>query len=72
MLATGACPSCGRVLATTGMLRDEARSLGVSDPTQKHHDDGTPRAPWHFTLMIACLSVYLLWRLVQGVAWLMR
>ena len=72
MLPTGACPSCGRVLATSGMIRAEARSLGVDDPTAKRKTDGTPKAPWHFTLMIVCVSIYLLWRLVQGIAWLLH
>ena len=54
------------------MLRDEARSLGVDDPTQRQRKDGTPKAPWHFTLMIVGLSIYLLWRLVQGIEWLIR
>lgn len=30
------------------------------------------RAPWHFWLLVAALAVYLGWRLVQGVAWLLR
>jgi hypothetical protein len=28
------------------------------------------RAPWHFWLFVAAAVVYLGWRLVQGVAWL--
>ena len=27
-------------------------------------------APWHFWLVVAALAGYLLWRLVQGVWWL--
>lgn len=27
-------------------------------------------APWHFWVMVAALAGYLLWRLVQGVWWL--
>lgn len=30
----------------------------------------TPRAPWHFKLMVAALCVYLAWRLVQAIAWI--
>jgi len=27
-------------------------------------------APWHFWVMVAALAGYLLWRLVQGIWWL--
>jgi hypothetical protein len=29
------------------------------------------RVPWHFWLLVAALVVYLGWRLVQGVGWLL-
>jgi len=38
-----------------------------------HHLDGTeegPRAPWHFKVLLAGLTIYLAWRGVQGVEWL--
>ena len=72
MQPNGACPSCGRVLATMGMIRAEARTLGLEDPTVNHKPDGTAKAPWHIKLMIVCLVIYLTWRLVQGIAWLLH
>ncbi|MBK6502716.1 MULTISPECIES: hypothetical protein [Candidatus Neomicrothrix] len=27
-------------------------------------------APWHFWVMVVVLSIYLGWRLVQGIVWL--
>jgi hypothetical protein len=30
----------------------------------------TPRAPWHFKVLLGGLAVYLGWRAVQGVEWL--
>ncbi|HEX9530438.1 MAG TPA: hypothetical protein VF954_04815 [Acidimicrobiales bacterium] len=30
----------------------------------------SPAAPWHFKLMIVAVSVYLAYRLVQGVVWI--
>ena len=30
----------------------------------------TESAPWHFWLIVLALAGYLLWRLVQGVGWL--
>ncbi|MEW6153472.1 MAG: hypothetical protein AB1673_05705 [Actinomycetota bacterium] len=29
-----------------------------------------PKAPWHFKLLVVALVVYLGWRAVQGVDWL--
>jgi hypothetical protein len=31
-----------------------------------------PRAPWHFKLLVVAGGIYLSWRLVQGVAWLLH
>jgi hypothetical protein len=30
-----------------------------------------PKAPWHFKLLVAALCIYLAWRLVQGIAWIL-
>ncbi len=30
----------------------------------------TESAPWHFWLVVIALAGYLLWRLIQGVGWL--
>ena len=66
----GSCPTCGRVLVSAGLLRSEARALGVEDPTAARKADGTPKAPWHFKLLVVGVTLYLLWRLVQGIVWL--
>lgn len=50
----GTCPTCGRFIARP---EDEAEEAGPG------------RAPWHFYLLVVCVVVYLGWRLVQGVAW---
>ena len=38
---------------------------GSRDP-----DDEIPQAPWSFKIMVALAVLYLGWRLVQGVMWL--
>jgi hypothetical protein len=68
MKASGACPTCDKVLATKGALRMEARSLGVPGPGETEGE--APKAPWHFKVMIGCLALYLGWRVIQGVQWL--
>jgi hypothetical protein len=54
MPVTGACPACGRQIATAQEVT-EAEEY---------------RAPWHFKLMVAMAVVYLTWRLVQMISWL--
>ncbi|HEX9992253.1 MAG TPA: hypothetical protein VGB14_04930 [Acidimicrobiales bacterium] len=53
----GTCPHCGRALARPG-------GGGADRPPV------ATRAPWHFWLMVAAVAVYLGWRLVQGLAWM--
>lgn len=31
----------------------------------------TPRVPWHFKLLVGTAAVYLGWRAVQGVGWVL-
>lgn len=59
----GECPSCGRVV--TAVLEDEPVDPGTGG-------DGAdqPEVPWHFKLLVLATILYLLYRAVQGVAWL--
>jgi hypothetical protein len=52
----GTCPSCGAVLA----------------PPDSGGSSSASRAPWHFKLLVAAAAVYLGWRAVQGVEWLLH
>jgi hypothetical protein len=70
MTPEGACPECKKVLATKGALRMEARSLGVAAPGETEGE--VPKTPWHFKVMIIGLVIYLAWRGVQGVEWLIH
>jgi hypothetical protein len=53
MPASGECPTCG---------------VRLAEP----HDSEEPdeyRAPWHFKLLVVLAAIYLLWRIVQLVTW---
>jgi len=52
LTSTGACPTCGRVIAEPKAARDDVA------------------VPWHFKLLLVALTIYLLYRAWQGVAWL--
>jgi len=40
----------------------------VADPV--HDPDAAPKVPWHFWLLLGALVLYLGWRLIEGIAWL--
>ncbi|MGH9229039.1 MAG: hypothetical protein ACRD07_10005 [Acidimicrobiales bacterium] len=49
----GTCPTCGRQVAEPGTERAAARE----------------KAPWHFKLLVLATVVYLGWRLVGLIEW---
>lgn len=59
--AEGACPTCGRDLAADG-AEDGA-------PQEKLRRFSDEPAPWHFKVLVGALSVYLGYRLLQGIFW---
>ena len=66
----GTCPTCGRVLASTSSrpvpgLPAEERSALASAP------EVSTRIPWHFWVLVVALAVYLGWRLVQLIGWVL-
>ena len=52
--ADGTCPTCGRLVA--------APSTDAAAPPAK--------APWHFKVLVLVTVVYLGWRLLQLISWL--
>jgi len=52
MAPDGSCPRCGDVLA-------EESSVATAE--------GDPRVPWHFWVLVVATTLYLVWRLIQGV-----
>jgi hypothetical protein len=53
MPVTGKCPACG---------------LQIASP-QEVAEASEYRAPWHFKLMVVLAVVYLSWRFIQLVSW---
>ena len=54
MPVTGKCPACG---------------LQIASP-QEIEDAGEYKAPWHFKLMVVLAVVYLTWRFIQLITWI--
>ena len=65
MQADGSCPSCGKALE---LRRPLAPTGDVAAPSGE--DEARPSAPWHFKVMLLALALYLVWRGVQGLAWI--
>lgn len=68
MTPQGSCPTCGRHLdkqpvATQGISTGKAHKIDVR---QLAAGDGetSVKAPWHFTLLVVGLAVYMGWRVV--------
>jgi hypothetical protein len=60
----GTCPSCGRVV-------DPGRAHEPAASTDGHDDDDDlPPIPWHLWQLAAALAVYLGYRAMQGIEWL--
>ena len=53
----GTCPTCGR-------------TVGEIERRADVEADATPM-PWHFKLLMLALVLYLGWRLVQGIEWVL-
>ena len=59
----GTCPSCGRVV-------DAGHAHASSPPVDDH--ETLPPIPWHLWLLAAALAIYLGYRAMQGIEWLMN
>jgi hypothetical protein len=57
----GSCPTCGRVVADPA---DAPAAGGGGGEAEQ------PKAPWHFKLLLVLVVVYLGWRLVQILGWI--
>ncbi len=69
----GTCPSCGRIV-DPGRARhaDQTTSAATpAPPARTTEDDEAPEPlPWHLKLLLVALAIYLAYRALQGVEWL--
>jgi hypothetical protein len=62
--ADGTCPTCGRPLPAAASV--DPHKVNVRELAGEQG-----RAPWHFKLLVAAIVLYLGWRAVEGVGWLL-
>ena len=60
----GTCPSCGRVV-------DAGHAHAASSRSEQDADEDLPPIPWHLWLLAGALAVYLGYRAMQGIEWLL-
>jgi hypothetical protein len=63
------CDACSRYLTPNALATDgscPSCKRVVAEPARAE------RAPWHFWLLVGSAGLYLGWRAVQGVAWLVQ
>lgn len=60
------CEPCGRFYSPNTLSSDGTcpNSHHVADPQE------ATKVPWHFWLLLIALAIYLGWRVVQGVLWI--
>jgi hypothetical protein len=66
------CETCARFFNPNSLRRDgtcPACGRVVAEP--RGPEAAVARPPWHFWVFVAAAVIYLGWRLVQGVAWLL-
>jgi hypothetical protein len=63
----GTCPSCGRVVDA-----GRARAASITPaPDAVDEDEDLPPIPWHLWLLAGALAIYLGYRAMQGIEWLL-
>ncbi len=67
----GSCPECGRAVDPGALKRErkEARKYDELDQSAGNAAE-IPPIPWHFWVLVVGVVLYLGWRLLQGVGWL--
>jgi hypothetical protein len=75
------CEDCGKfytpsTLTPEGDCPAGHHVAGPADPIAQstappREEDQGSRVPWHFWLLLAAVVIYLGWRLVQGIQWVL-
>jgi hypothetical protein len=70
----GTCPSCGRLVDpghAHPAAHAAAREAEAPSKIDDEDDESLPPIPWHLWLLAAALAVYLGYRAMQGIQWLL-
>ncbi|HYI61020.1 MAG TPA: hypothetical protein VEW93_04360 [Acidimicrobiales bacterium] len=66
------CDGCDRFYNPSSLAMDgTCKECGafIASPDDEPDRERSGRAPWHFYVLMVALVVYLGWRLIQGIGW---
>jgi hypothetical protein len=63
--ADGTCPDCGRTVDP-----GHAHAPVPAVPAEDAEEEDLPPIPWHLKLLAAAVAIYLGYRALQGIEWL--
>ncbi len=70
----GTCPSCGRIVDPGRAHPSHPAAPAAADASGRPVDDTEAEVaeplPWHLKLLLVALAIYLSYRALQGVEWL--
>jgi len=66
----GTCPWCGRSVEPGHAHTHAHAEAQKSDAVEDDDDEDLPPIPWHLWLLAGALAVYLGYRAMQGIEWL--
>ena len=70
MKVDGTCPSCGRVVDPGHAHPVGVKAVDAKPGVDADDDEDLPPIPWHLWLLAGALAVYLGYRAMQGIEWL--
>lgn len=70
--ADGTCPTCGRAVDAGRANPAPPAKPTLSTATESNTEEPLDPVPWHFKLMLGALAIYLGYRALQGVEWVVH
>jgi len=65
----GACPDCGGNVDLAAKAPTKPEPSLAGDPAIRVKELDEYKAPWHFKLMVALAAIYLVFRIIQMISW---
>lgn len=65
------CEACSRFWTPSSLREDGSCPSCGRAIAEREAEPPPPGAPWHFKLLVVAVVLYLGWRLVQAIGWLL-
>jgi hypothetical protein len=64
------CDPCSQYYTPNSLTPEGACPTCGEDLSKQKEIEAPEKVPWHFWLLLAAATIYLGWRLIQGIGWL--